>query len=316
MWNNAARIARYGSAVAVAALIGAPAFGQNQYRSMTPQSLIQAWKLAPPPERPQIAAALLDNRSAGLATLRAQATSGDLESKLLAVGMLGELRDAGALPALLAATADQDEAVQARAVSALRAIGNSAAAPRLRQLVRTTASRAVLKRAIVALGKLGGGADVSLLRPFLSHQDETVRVIAAGALAMRGNVEGQDFVLAAIDSADPLAQKNATLALGYLDTAEARNRIAQILNDPAGRWKSYALMAQALQDRRGQTPQQEAAILEGVTRARDRVAATWAMAELTDLGTPEALQALQRLTGRRGRTGSAAQVRLQIAEGR
>lgn len=316
MWNSAARVARCGATLMVLAAIGGPALGQNLYRSMNPQSLMQAWKQAPPTDRPQIADALLDNRAATLQLLRAQATSGDAESKRVACGMLGELRDTGALPALLAATADPDEEVQARAVTALRSIGNTAAAPRLRQLVRTTPSRAVLKRAIVALGKLGGGADIALIRPFLAHADQTVQVIAAGALAMRGNREGQDFLLAAIDSDDPLAQKNATLALGYLDTAEARARITQILNDPASRWKSYALIAQTLQDRRGLSPAADATTLENLARGRDRVASTWAMTELTDSDTPEALQALQRLTGRSGRRGTVAQARLKIAEGR
>jgi hypothetical protein len=315
-WKITGQCVRWGTAAALAAVVAVPARAQNPFLGMSPENLIDAWKSAEPPQRPLIADALLDSRAAALPVLRTAAATGDLQTRRLACAMLGHLRDHGALPALLAATADPDEEVQASAVSALRALGEGAALPRLRQLARTTTKRAVLKRALVALGKFGTPADIALLRPFLSDADETVRVIAAGALAMHGNIEGQDFLLEALQSSDPLAQKNATFALGYLGTPEAQQAITRILADPNGHWKSYALMAQTVQQRRTQTPPQAVASLEGLVRGHDQVAATWALDELTDMTDPGAAQALRRLSVPPGRFAAAAQIRIKIQEGR
>jgi len=306
----------FAAALVLGVGISAPATAQNRFRGMPPQSLVDAWERSTKAERPQITEALLENRAATVTTLRTEAVAGDTSRKMLACAMLGQLRDTGSVPTLLTATRDGDARVQERAVTALRVIGDPSAAPRFRQLIRTAPSRALLKRALAGLGKVGAAHDVALIRPLLSDPDETVQVMAAAALAMLGNAEGQDFLLAAIDGDNPLAQKNATLALGYLDTPEARSRLVEIIDDPYARWKSYALMAQALQDRRAQTPAQSVATLDRLARGRDRLAAMWALEELADLGTPEAAQALQAIAGHKGRRADVAQVRLEAMEGR
>ena len=92
--------------------------------------------------------------------------------------------------------------------------------------------------------------------------------------------------------------------------------MAQILGDPNGRWKSYAVIASAQQDRRLQSQQEGVAALDGLARGRDRLVAMWALDELADSPAPEATQVLQQLAGRPGPRGDAARIRLQVREGR
>jgi HEAT repeat protein len=307
------------TAAVLLVLLGAvavPAQQSNRFRSMSPDKLLDAWRSSARNERVLIVEAMLEQRLASTATLRAAARSGDVETRRLACTLLGELRDDGAVGALLAATSDPDRGVRARAVSALRQIGDASAVPRLRELVRGASDRAVLKRAVVALGTLGDASDVSALRPLLAHADLSVRVVAAGALAMLDNGEGEDILLAAVDAGDPIAQRNATFALGYLDTPDAQARLEAILADPNGRWRSEALMALTQRQRRQLGAAGQVAVLMQLASGRDRQAAMWAVEELSDLATPAASQALASIGARRGMRADSARVRARVAEGR
>jgi HEAT repeat protein len=292
------------------------AYGQNQYEMMAPGALMQAWMSGNPADKPAIAQALIDNRAASTAALRDAVISGDAATRAFACSMLAELRDVDSVPALLTASGDQDERVQGRAVSALRDIGDPRALPRLRELLQTAPSPGVLKRALAGIGKLGTAGDRGLVRPLLAHPDEGVRVMAAGALAMLGSAGGQDVLLDATERDDPGAQKNATYALGFLGTPEATARLNEILADPNGQWKSYAVMALAQHERASQSPPQQAATLERLARGRDRLVAGWALDELTDLPVPEAVQVIQQLASGKGVLGEKARFRLKVREGR
>ncbi|MCK6554911.1 HEAT repeat domain-containing protein [Candidatus Binatia bacterium] len=279
-------------------------------------AILGAWQSAVPAERLALMAALLDDRANATLALRAAVVAGDAPTRAAACRLLGEMRDRASLPALLAATHDAEPAVQAHAVTALRILRDPAAAPRLRELVRGAADRAVLKRAMAALAEVGADADQVIVRSRLTDPDISVRVIAAGSLAMLGSPEAEAVLLAAIDGDDARAQKNATYALGFVGTATARARLADILADPRGRWKSYAAMGMAQMDAAVQTPAAQAAAFERLARGTDRIVAHWAMDRLADTPGPEADAALERLAGRSGRAGQRAVVRLRTRGGR
>ncbi len=279
--------------------------GQAPYTGMAPEALIQAWLPAGRSDRALIEDALVERRPTSLPALRQAARAGGVAEKLFASAMLAQMRDLDSAATLLTATADSDPRVRTRAVTALRIIGVRDAVPRLRQLARAE-SGAVLKVSLAALGELGTSRDAPLIRPFLSHPDEDVRVMAAGALAMLGDGRGQETLLAATRGSDPLAQKNATYALGYLGTPEAAARLHEILGDPAGQWKSYAVIALALQALRAQTLPQQVVTLDALARGPDRLAGTWALDRLVDLDDPAATQALATLAGQGNERGRQA----------
>ena len=301
----------------VAGVLGVRA-AAGQVRADTNHAVVilGAWRAAAPAERLALMTTLLDERGTTVAALQAAVVNGDPPTRAAACTLLGELRDRTALPALLAATRDAEPAVQAQAVTALRNLRDPAAAPRLRALLRGTTDRAVRKRAMAALAGIGPAADRVLLRPFLSDPDVSVRTMAAGSLAMLGSPEAEDVLLAAVDSDDPRAQKNATYALGFLGTAVARARLGEILNDPAGRWKSYAIMALAELDAPSQSPSGRAAALEQLAHGSDRIVVHWALDRLAESPGAEADAALQRLASRSGRPGQRAAVRLRTRGGR
>ena len=290
--------------------------GQTQYKAMAPEVLVQAWPGATRPDRTLIEDALVERRATSLPALRQSARAGAVAEKLFACALLAEMRDQGSTATLLTATTDSDARVRARAVSALRIVGDRSAASRMRQLVRGEKSGPVLKVSLAALGELGTSRDAGLVRPLLSHPSEDVRVMAAGALAMLGDQGGQEIVLAATRSADPWVQKQATFALGYLGTPEATARVHEILDDPSGQWKSYAVMALALQELRAQFPQEQVVTLDSVARGQDGLAADWALDRLVDLASAEATQELATLTGQPGELGRQAARRLKAIAGR
>lgn len=298
------------------AALATTAQAQNAYRGLSPDALVRAAVQAPAVERGAVLDALLDDRAATLPILRSQARTGTREAKLLATGMLAEMRDGGGVPALLDASRDADEQVRQSALAALRTLGDPRAARRFRELVRQGGRGGPLKLAAAGLGKVGGQADLALLRGLLGNTDESVRVTAAGALAMLGSDEGLQVLLDAVDGDNPLAQKNATYALGFVRSAAAAGeRLQQILDDPQGRWKSYAVIALTQRRQPAQSRADQIASLTLLGRGRDHIAADWAIDQLTDLTDPEATEVLRELGTRAGALGAKARLRVRVREG-
>lgn len=289
---------------------------QGRFAGHNARALVEEFRKAPPQDVGEIAAELVDRRAEAVVALRAMLATGTSDDRKLACAMLGELRDHDSVDALLAASFDPDVEVTGRAVSALRTLADARAAGRFRQLVQDAPSPGVRRRAMVGLGKVGATPDLTLLRPYLADSDEAVRVIAATAMAMLGSGEGEDVLLAATRSDNPMAQKDATGALGYLSSTTARERLEQILNDPDGAWKSYAIIAQALQATAAASTHEQAATLETLARSGNRVVASWALDELTDSPSSESTAAIRRLSTRPSRIGRRAQLRLRVKEGR
>jgi HEAT repeat protein len=276
-----------------------------------------AQPFAPPAPAPRAQAlqALLADRAAASDLLRQRARAGTPAERRLAVESLGAMHERAAVATLLAATRDSDADVRKLAVIALRKAGDRAAAPRLREILATQPDAPLAKAALAALGRLGDASDRALLRPFLSDADESVRVHAAGALGMLGSDAGLDTLLAAIDGDNPVAQKNATYALGFIADPRARQRLEDILAATDGRWKSYALMALAERDIAAAPPELQAAYLGRLAERRDRTVSAWCLDRLAELGTPEAAAETARLAGTGGRLGELAKLHRALQGG-
>ena len=297
------------------------AYGQHlspeQLKAMPPKALIQAWESATRTDRSLIQEALLENRSSSLLALHEAVLTGTFEQKRLALDLLAEMRDKRSIETLLlAATSDSDDLVRTRTIIVLRDIGDRSVAPRLRNLLRASQSGFVLSACLAALGKLGSSQDIPLIKPWLTSPEEGVRVQTAAALALLGSSEGQDILLASTRSNDPLMQQWATEALGYLNTAEARARLEEILNDPIGQWKSYARIALAQQELNTKDMQAKIESLNLLTQDTNNRVARWAVEQLADLGTPEATQLLRDIAPKGGKVGQRATWLLKAKEGR
>ena len=276
------------------------------FRSMPARSLVSAWPTAAREERPLIEDALFSQRAKALAALRTTALEGSTDERMFACGLLGFMRDGDAVPTLLKAVRDPDEKVRTRAVTALRMVGNREALPGLRELAAMPIDGSLLKVAIAALGTLGGTEDIPRIRPYLSHPDENVRVMAAGALGMLGSYEGESTLLAATRSDDSLASKNAAYGLGYIDTTASTERLQSMIDDPNGTWKSYASIALQLHALRRMSTTDETRSLAALAQNSDSVVSLWAIERLAELATAGGKESLAGLAAGTGRPATAA----------
>jgi HEAT repeat protein len=303
-------------AAALLALAG-PLLAQTapDYRAASPGDLVRELKTAPPGDRGAIVSAMVARRGQVLPELWNSARFGDAADKLIACSMIAELRDRDGVDAVVDASADGDVRVRRRAATALRILNDRRAAARLRQLVRTEADLGVVKTAIAALGQLGAARDVALIAPFVGHLDAGTRVVAAGSLAMLGDERGLNLVLQATrDGDDPGTQKSATYALGYFKNAAAAARLQEILADPQGAWKGYALIAVAQRQLAGQPAAAQIATLDALANGRSRTAAEWSVERLTDLGGSDAVAVLRKVRSKSTPVSRLAERRLHLLE--
>jgi HEAT repeat protein len=290
------------------------AIGQSSlnYRTANPRALVTALKSAPDAERNNVAEAMIARRAEVLPVLRESAQSGDRMEKVLACSMIAEMRDRGSLDAVLAASADRDVVVRRRAATVLRILADGRARPRLRALLQSESDLGVLKSAIAALGGVGQRRDVANIEPFIRHADLGVRVTAAGALAMLGDQRGLDLVIQATFDADPGIQKNATYILGLFSATAAGDRLQAILDDPAGAWKGYALVARGQRLLAKQSLTEQVTTLDGLAHGRSRTLAEWAVDRLTDIGNADAIAILRTVRERPTPVGRLAERRLLV----
>lgn len=300
----------------LALFVAAPVAAQSRLdvRTAQPRALVQAWRNAAPADRAAIAEALIARRAQTLPTLRDTARTGDQQEKLFALSMIAEMRDRAGVDTVVGATTDGDVKVRRRAATTLRLLADGRAAARLRAITQSETDLGVLKSALAALGRLGQQRDIQLIAPFLLHGDRGVTVVAAGSLAMLGDERGLEIVLAGTYSADPGVQKSATYALGLFTAADAGVRLQEILADPQGAWKSYALIAQAERSLAAQSKTQQVASLDTLAHGRSRTLAEWAVDRLTDIGGADAAAALRKAQDRPAPVGPMAKRRLQVLE--
>ena len=288
----------------------------NLLGEKSPAEFIERWDKATPGERVLIEDALFADISGAIPVLRDKVVRGTKKQKMFACAMLVQMRDTGSVETLVAAMDDPDDMVKTRAIVSLTRLKAKQAVIKIRQQVAKAKNRAVLKAALAGLGMLGNAQDIPALRAHLSDPDESVRINAAVALALLGNYEGQEILLAGTRSTRPIARKEATYSLGFVNTVESRNKLQEILDDPDGKWKTYAQIALAQQDLTNKPLGQKVSALKILASGKNEQVAEWAVERIAELDIPESRAVLKNVGQLKGRAGRKAKRLLKIEEGR
>ena len=266
-------------------------------REKRPSKLLDEWRGASRKHRSDIESVLLAKGAEARQALRDRVARGRAEEKRMACDLLGLSRDDSSVDTLLGATKDDDPTVRRGAIHALTRVKNPRAIERLREIISGDSDTGAQKSALAALGEISTSADLPRVRALLASDNESVRITAAGVMAMLGDDSAEPIVLQGTSSQDQLSRVTATFHLGHFDTEVARERLNSILADPAGSWKSYARIALANQDLRavrGKAAQLDRLAI--LAADGDTTVARWAIERLADDRGPQAIAALERAT--------------------
>lgn len=288
----------------------------NRLTNKSPVQLLELWDDASRAEQRAIQEKLIDDISVFIPILRNKVLVGTQKQKLFACAIIAEVRDVNSVPILLQAIDDPDDKVKTRAISSLRRLKANQAATKIRQQIPKAKSKGILKASLAALGTLGTSQDISAIRNFLSDSDESVQVNAAAAMALLGNYQGQDILLAATQSSSSGVKKEATYSLGFFDTTEAKDRLQEILSDPNGQWKSYAKIALVQQELLNKAIAQQLIILEATANDSNQRVAEWAVEKISDIDVPQGNAILRKVEQNNTKVGRRAKRILKIKEAR
>jgi len=278
----------------------------------TPLELIEILEDVTLPQRLELQRRLLDDVYASIPVFRSKILTGTRGQKLFCCAMIAEIRDTDSVSVLLEAMDDPDDKVKIRAISSLRILKAKQALGRIRKGISKTENRGIIKVSLAGLAALGGPSDIAVLEKFLSHADESVRIVAAGGIALLGDYQAQDILLAGTDSNSPIAKKEATYLLGFVNTAKAKERLQDIINDPDGQWKSYAKMALAQHELRNRSIARQLDILEALTSDKNQRVGQWAVEKLADMNSPQGNAILRKVEKYDNRSGRKAKRILSI----
>ncbi len=254
----------------------ASATSDDAYAHVPTETLTNQWREADGPERESIEAELIRRQGEATGTLILRLQDGTPDEKLMACAMI-DASDRAAIQALLDATDDGDRAVRIAAWLALGRSGSSTVVGKLRGTIAEALPIGELNAALAALGMLGDRRDLDLLRCYLGHEAVTVRVNAAAAMALLGSAEGEATLLAATHSDSPQAQREATYALGLLNSPLAERQLMDIVQTPDARWRTEAEIALETRHLRfARSEQEKSARLEALAESGNDGVAAWA----------------------------------------
>jgi len=289
---------------------------RREWGRMAPDQLMKHWETANPREHGSIQDTLWENIPAALPVLRQTILTGTLNQKLFACALMARMRDRNSSDILLKALEDADGKLKTRIILSLREIGDSTAANRIRRELLSTKNNSILKASLSAIGKLGTARDMPILKKYLPHPDESVRVNAAAALALLGSYQGQEILLTASRSTNPLVAKEATYSLGLVDTTKSKSRLREILNDPNGAWKSYAQIALLNQRLTRTKPEDKINVLKASLSDKNERLAEWALERMADLEDPQIIEIFEKTAQTKNKLGRKASRLLKIVEAR
>ena len=284
----------------------------NLLANKSPAQLVELWDDASHAERVIIQNRLIDDIPTAIPILQNKILTGTQKQKLFACTMIAEIRDTNSVPILLKAIDDPDDKVKIRAISSLGILKANQAADKIRQEMSITKNKGVLKASLAALGTLGRPQDIAVLKTYLSSPDESVKVNAAAAMALLGNYDGQNILIAGIQSSNPGVKKEATYSLGFINTDQAKIKLQEIINDPNGQWKSYAKIALAQQELLNKPINQQLIILEVTTNDENQRVAEWAVEKIADMDVPQGNAILQKVEKHKTEAGMRASRLLKI----
>ena len=285
----------------------------QRLESMPAVQLVDALDTADVHEVRVIEDRLLDDIPAAMNVLRDRILTGSDKQKMFACSFAGLVRDRSSITNLVQAVDDANPKVSTRAILTLADFDNGQNLTAVKKRLERTNHRAVLKSGLVYLGKTGSAKDIAVLKPYLSISDESVRVDAAGAMALLGSADGLQILLDGVDSDSPAVQKEATYLLGFLNIPATTERLERILADPAGRWKSYARIALVLQTLNGKSDDDKVQLLKDVVTDEENTRVSkWAVEQLSNLNTSKSRQVLQDIADSKGRLALQAERILKV----
>ena len=100
----------------------------------------------------------------------------------------------------------------------------------------------------------------------------------------------------------------------FFKESEARSRLQDIIADPKAPWKTEALIALSRMDLSGKTPQGRVDLLQKQVMHPNKALCKWAIDEISELGTPEAMRILQSVANDTSIEGRYAKRKLSILE--
>jgi len=281
-----------------------------------PQRLLELHESTPQQiKRKAIEEALLAGRENSLPVLRQTLITGNETQKLFSLGLLMEMRDRESGGILLHLLTDKSLKVQRRTAYAFGHLKNEEAYNALVNVLRTTQDVGVIKSGLAGLGMLGSKKAVPFLRGWLDHLDASVRVNAAISLAALESEEGLTEVIQASMGEDNQTRREGTFGLGFFQDPRARSRLQKIIDDPETPWKNEAQIALWKIDLSAQSPPDRLPLLQKLLGHPNRAVSKWAIDETAELGTPEAIGALQSMAADPSGSGRHARRKL-LALGR
>lgn len=282
----------------------------DDLQRMAPTQLLSVFETTKsPPLRELLVTELIKKRNEAVPILREVALKGTEQQQLLGLKLLGEMKDEKAAEIAISCLEDHNVKVQRRACTVLMNLKSSAGYKPLVRRLKQSTDTGVIKSAIAALGAIGNREAMSLLRPLLKHQNDSVRVNIAIALAQLGSQEGLEVVLTGLKSLDLQAQREATFGLGYFSGSKAREAASIIINDPTAMWKGEGHIA--LSRIQLQQEQRKLSFLKQLLTHSYMDVRQWALAEISELNTPEAIEFLTATAARKDRLGRMAQLKVQ-----
>lgn len=284
----------------------------NLLLNRTPAQLIERWEDAPHAEQAAIQDRLFDNIADAAPVLRDKILAGTQKQKLLACAMVAEMQDANSVPVLIKAMDDPDDKVKTRAVSSLRKMKARQAKDKIKAQLGESENKGLIKSSLAAIGFLGDSKDISTIKPYLKSPDESVRINAAAGLALLGNYEGEQILLEGTFNKNPLVKKDATYALGFLNTPESKTRLQQIIDDPDGQWKSYARISRANQALANMKSNEKIGYLIDLSSDNNQQVAEWAVEQLAEYDTSDIKQNLKAIAESDSKAAKKANRQLKI----
>jgi HEAT repeat protein len=280
----------------------------------SPSELIELWENASHTDKEIIVERLFENIPETIPVVRNKILNGTTNQRLFACAMIAEIGDTNSVPTLIQAIDDSEIKIKVRAISSLGKMRATKALLKIRQEMKDTQNKTILKAAIAAMGSLGKSQDIPSLRIHLTNPDESVQVNAAAALALLGSNEGLEILLEGSLSPNQAVRKEATYSLGFINTPDSRNRLQEILDDPNGTWKSYAKIALSQQELKNSPVSQQLETLEKLTNDENQRVAEWALDKLADLDIPESKAIFRKVATSNTNVGRRAERLFKIKE--
>ena len=238
---------------------------------------------------------------AALPLVRRLAADVDPSVRREAAFALGLLKGSDAREVAEGMLGDPDPSVAATAATALGWVGDAASLPRLRQMLASTAPRAVRREILLSLHRFRDPAAVQMAVDRASDPDRGLREAAVYSLGRRPVPEGRTALRRALADPSAWARGSAVRGLGVIGNPEDLPLVAQLLSDPDAQVRVNTLRAVAALAGKAEpgAPGRLSAI-EGLLRAADSADPALSRTAVEALGaipaakSPEIAAALER----------------------